>query len=443
MATLTTTKYQGRYVQLDVSQSGAYLNWTLSVIGGTSNYYNVYNLQVEINGGVVYKANTKTNSDGTFYHPYTSKTFPAATGSTSGSVYIGQGTSSKNVTCVLQGNVFSNSAPRYSTTVTMSGISLPTFSTSVSPGRTSATMYGSISNNPSSYWRLHLYNTSKGWQTSTEGSQTSFTQSGLSPNTSYNFYYLITDINDGNYQTQTAVSFKTTCNAPSSLSISRASSSTSSITVNVSATGDTNAAITNYTLYYKAASAGSYSSVSLGTSTSKTISSLNADTDYNFYFTATNAGGTTTSGVVTYSTLLNTPSLSTSVAFVEEEDGDDTFSATVTATASVSPSRTLTYTYSNSFNNVSATTTASSYTFTGLPEEETIIFTTTVVADATSTNAQDTSTVYTLTKSVPEASSKIAAWIKKDGVWTQGKIYAKKRTKWYKAELGYGKIEET
>lgn len=143
---------------------------------------------------------------------------------------------------------------------------------------------------------------SSGTSTST-GTTAKFTMSNLQPNKTY--YYSVTETDNGAAATNSSSatgSFTTPCNAPSSLSMSMTARTTSAITVSVSATGDTNAAITNYTLYYKKSSDSSYSSTSLGTSTSKEVTGLSAGTVYNFYFTATNAGGTTTSGTYTYAT---------------------------------------------------------------------------------------------------------------------------------------------
>lgn len=139
------------------------------------------------------------------------------------------------------------------------------------------------------------------------GTTAKFTMSSLQPNKTY--YYKVTENDNGSAATTSSSatgSFTTPCNKPSSLSMSMTARTTSAITVSVSATGDTNAAITNYTLYYKKSSDSSYSSTSLGTSTSKQVTGLSTGTSYNFYFTATNAGGTTTSSTYTYTTLAST-----------------------------------------------------------------------------------------------------------------------------------------
>ena len=181
------------------------------------------------------------------------------------------------------------------------------------------------------------------------------TVTGLSPNTTY--YYKITETDNGKNDTTTGTAsghFLTPCVAPSNLSMSLSGFSTSSISLSLSATGDTNAAITSYKIYYRpkcdftqedidmayAASRGEtilteeqikkydqvgnnngevdigdvsamnqlyqaeYASTTSSSST-VTIGDLQEDTTYEFYFEATNKGGTTRStGLYYFSTNL-------------------------------------------------------------------------------------------------------------------------------------------
>ena len=173
---------------------------------------------------------------------------------------------------------------------------------------------------------------------------------GLSPNTTY--YYKITETDNGKNDTTTGTAsghFLTPCVAPSNLSMSLSSFTTSSISLSLSGSGDTNAPITGYTVYYKpkcdftqedvdlayAAHRGEitltpeqikrYDSVGnnngvgdIGdvaaihqliqadyvststTSSSIVINELQEDTTYQFYVEATNAGGTTRSSDLYY-----------------------------------------------------------------------------------------------------------------------------------------------
>lgn len=275
---------------------------------------------------------------------------------------------------------------------------------------------------------------------------TGITITGLQPNKSYTINVTPVDKNNGGPYTAAltgaAVSktFTTPCNKPTIASTvpSYSSSTTNSITVGFSATGDTNAAVTNYIVYYKTTSASSYSnSGNLSTNTTYTIPNLSADTNYNIYVTATNAAGTTTSTTKTYSTKLGNPSLTLSApTMAEDANNDGKFTATLKPSASISPSRTLTYTYSCNLSGVTAvTTTNATHTFTNLPEETAITFTVKVVADATGTNSADTSATKTTNITTDSAQARVRMKIK--GTWVQGKLFIKKNGTWVKAKKVY------
>ena len=195
-----------------------------------------------------------------------------------------------------------NSELTYSNTAncTTSGNAPSVSSVSTTPARTSCSLSISVSydTNASFSSREVQYGTSTSYGSST----TSTSITGLSPNTTYYYRVRVTD-NWSRTSGWKTGSFKTTCNKPSSLSITDNGKTYNSISVKVSASGDTNAPITNYTLYYKKSSASSYTSVSLGTSTTKTVTGLEDNTTYNLYFTATNAGGTTTSSTINITTI--------------------------------------------------------------------------------------------------------------------------------------------
>lgn len=83
--TVKTSSYNGRYLQLSCTQvpniedNTSTINWTLTSTGGSSNYYTVGPTTVKINSQqVYYKARTS----------WSAKTFPAAKGSTSGSIVV-------------------------------------------------------------------------------------------------------------------------------------------------------------------------------------------------------------------------------------------------------------------------------------------------------------------------------------------------------------------
>lgn len=274
----------------------------------------------------------------------------------------------------------------------------------------------------------------------TTGTSASWSISGLAPNTTY--YYQITETDNGSAATTSATktgSFKTTALKPTINAPGFVGNTTSQITISFSATGDTNAPITGYKVYYKKTDASSYSaSDSLAASTTQyTITGLSADTNYNIYVAATNVMGTTNSGGSIYSTDLNAVSLSLPTpTLAEDTENDGKFTATLKPSASVSPSRTITYTYSCSLSGVSAVTkTSATHTFTNLPEETAITFTVKAVADALGNNATDKQAQ--VSKSITTDSAQARVRMKINGAWVQGKLFIKKNGTWVKAKKVY------
>ncbi len=97
-----------------------------------------------------------------------------------------------------------------------------------------------------------------------------------------------------------------TVNAPTAATISITGTVRDKASVSLGYTG---AELTNYTVYYRANSTGSYSSVSLGTSSTGTITGLQPNTSYQFYVTATNPGGSKDSSTTTATTKAYTPNV--------------------------------------------------------------------------------------------------------------------------------------
>lgn len=122
MASVQTSKYDGRYLKLTVEETAtsienntSTLTWTLESIGGNSTYYNIYDAKVTINDIVEYGPTTKS---------WDSKVFPAKKGSVSGTVTIthnADGTAS-DVPFVLRGSVYNNNPKNYSGTLPLSTI---------------------------------------------------------------------------------------------------------------------------------------------------------------------------------------------------------------------------------------------------------------------------------------------------------------------------------
>lgn len=167
--------------------------------------------------------------------------------------------------------------------VPYSGIaSDPTYSVSVSPSRTSAKMTMSITSNPSNFWRIHWYDTGGNWK-GCSGFSTGtweYSQSGLTPNTSYNFYTQIGAANDTNLKGTVARGFTTTGNAPTATSLSVSNVTRTSASISINGTYDTNASWGGWQWKY-GTSTSSYGSVQTGTGS---LTGLSANTTY--YVTA-------------------------------------------------------------------------------------------------------------------------------------------------------------
>ena len=99
MATFYSNNYGGRQLRLEVWQDGGYLKWTLYSEGGSSNYYDIYNLSISIAGTNVYSPGTVG---------WSTKKFPAAKGSTGGSVWVGHSASYREFYVSFIGAVYYN-----------------------------------------------------------------------------------------------------------------------------------------------------------------------------------------------------------------------------------------------------------------------------------------------------------------------------------------------
>lgn len=259
------------------------------------------------------------------------------------------------------------------------------------------------------------------------------TASTLNAYTTYYYRAVLTD-NFGRTATYTG-SFTTDRLVPGNLTLTVTSGSitTSSFSGTVSAVGDTNAPITNYTLYYKASTASSYTSVNLGTTTSWSLTGLAVDTTYLVYFTATNNKGTSTSSATSVSTNLDTPVISSIIA-----EPLDAFSIRVTVNGYSPSGRPLTYTFSIDGGTTWVTYQASNvYTFTGLNEETTYNIGGRIRADASGSGSDTYATDY-VTATTPSDQAK--ARIKISGAWERGKVYFKHNGSWVKAKKLYRKI---
>lgn len=235
MATWQSASYEGRYLQLSISETvntianTSTLNWTLTSTGGSVNYYTVDATTVTINGTqVYYKARTSWDS----------KVFPAAKGSTSGSITVAHNADgSKSITVGFSTRVYVYGPQEYGGTMTLTKIdrAAPTVSFSTS----SITANGfKISVSASATCDTWQYSTNNGssWTTfsSTAGTSASTTLSSLSPNTSYTVKVRARKKSNQVYGTSSASTVKTLGGSVvNSVSAVTADASTVSISINV------------------------------------------------------------------------------------------------------------------------------------------------------------------------------------------------------------------
>ena len=122
MASVQTSSYEGRYLKLTVYEESysianntSTVRWTLESIGGSVNYYTIYNWGVWVNGQQIYGTQT-TN--------WNSYAFPAATGSTTGTITVNHNAdgTAGDVGFQLNGCVFYNRSNSYTGSISLTRI---------------------------------------------------------------------------------------------------------------------------------------------------------------------------------------------------------------------------------------------------------------------------------------------------------------------------------
>ena len=122
MASVQTSSYDGRYLKLTVVEESysianntSTVRWTLESIGGSVNYYTIYNWGVWVNGQQIYGTQT-TN--------WNSYNFPAKTGSTTGTITVAHNAdgSAGNVGFQLNGSVYYNRSNSYTGSISLTKI---------------------------------------------------------------------------------------------------------------------------------------------------------------------------------------------------------------------------------------------------------------------------------------------------------------------------------
>lgn len=186
MATFTSNKYDGRYMQLTITESvnvaanTSTLSWTLQSIGGAVSYYSTEATTVTINGTTVYSK---------AFTGWSSKVFPAAKGSTSGTITVAHNSDGKkSISVGFSTRVYYSGAQEYGGTMTLTNIdrTAPTVTHSTSNITANGFKISATSSVTADLWYYSTDGGSNYTQFSTaSGTSASITLSNLSPNTSY------------------------------------------------------------------------------------------------------------------------------------------------------------------------------------------------------------------------------------------------------------------
>ena len=186
MATWKSAAYDGRYLQLDISESvnvvgnSSTLSWTLTSTGGASTYYTIDTTTVTINGTTVY-------SKGRTY--WDDRVFPAKKGSVSGTITVAHDSNgSKTITVGFSTRVYIFGPQEYggNMTLTTNDRSAPTVTFSTSNVTANGFKISATSSATADIWQYSTNGGSNWTQFSTTASTSaSVTLSSLSPNTSY------------------------------------------------------------------------------------------------------------------------------------------------------------------------------------------------------------------------------------------------------------------
>lgn len=186
MAVFTSKSYEGRYLQLTITESvnvvenTSTLTWVLQSLGGSINYYTTGPTTVTINGTqVYYKARTA----------WSTSQFPAAKGSTSGTITVAHDSNgSKSISVGFSTAIYTSTVTEHGGTMVLSNIdrAAPSVSVNVSSITANSIKITVSSSATANKWWYSL-NGGSSWVAfnSSSGASKETTVTGLSPNTSY------------------------------------------------------------------------------------------------------------------------------------------------------------------------------------------------------------------------------------------------------------------
>lgn len=235
MATFTSNNYEGRYLQLTVTESvnvaanTSTLTWTLQSTGGSSDYYSVAKTTVTINGTTVYNKEATSWSE---------KVFPASTGSVSGTITVTHGSDGKkSITVGFSTRVWYSAAQDYGGSMVLANIdrTAPTVSLTTSNITASGvSIKATVSTTCDSF--DYSINGGSSWTnfSTTSGTTASKTITGLTPNTTYSIKVRARKKTNHVYGTSTTASVKTLGGSViSSVSTFTADNATAKITMSI------------------------------------------------------------------------------------------------------------------------------------------------------------------------------------------------------------------
>ncbi len=186
MATWRSDSYSGRYMELSITESVDVVNnkstlyWTLSSVGGNVPYYTIGETTVTINGQQVYH---KAQTD------WSTGVFPAAVGSTSGSVTVTHDSDgSKSISVGFSTRVYVWQPLEYGGTMALTKIdrAAPSVSFGVSNITANSFKIAASTSVTASKWWYSLDGGTSWTEFGSEGTAKEVTVTGLAPNTSYN-----------------------------------------------------------------------------------------------------------------------------------------------------------------------------------------------------------------------------------------------------------------
>lgn len=235
MATWKSNTYDGRYLQLTITESvnvaanTSTLTWTLQSIGGAANYYTVDETTVTINGTQVYhKARTYWDE----------KVFPAAKGSTSGTITVAHGSDGKkSITVGFSTRVYVYGSTDYGGSMTLTNIdrTAPTVTLATSSITASGVTVKATASTTCDRFDYSIDGGST-WTnfSTTSGTTASKAITGLTPNTTYSIKVRARKKTNQVYGSSSASSVKTLGGSViSSVSAFTADAATAKITMSV------------------------------------------------------------------------------------------------------------------------------------------------------------------------------------------------------------------